>query len=382
MVHPHLAHFSRNISPAQSAPTLASPNAACQSPAMDIIDLRSDTVTRPSPAMRQAMATAPVGDDQYGECPSTNALQEKIATLLGKEAALFVASGTMANQIALKLLTRPGDDVILGHESHIEWHESGAAAANAGVQFTLVGQGGLFNASALKAAFRAPGHVVQPPSTLVVIENTHNRGGGLVWDQAEVSAICDVARALGMRSYLDGARLFNATAATGRSLAELAAPFDLVGVALSKGLGCPVGSLLAGSKELIQQAIRQRRMFGGAMRQSGIIAAAGLYALDHNLARLPDDHANARLMATRIAQAPGVLLDLSTVHSNIVIFRTAANGPRGGAPDAATIVARAREKGVLVSAFAARTVRATTHLDVDADACTRAGEVLAQVMED
>ena len=343
---------------------------------MDIIDLRSDTVTRPSPAMRQAMASAEVGDDQYGECPSTNALQERVAALLGKEAALFVASGTMANQIALKLLTRPGDDVILGAESHIEWHETGAAAANSGVQFRVVGQGGLFGVADFDAAYRAPGHVVQPPTGLVVIENTHNRGGGLVWDQDAVVTVCAAARARGVRSYLDGARLFNAAAANGRSLAELAAPFDLVGVALSKGLGCPVGSLLAGPKALISAAVRQRRMFGGAMRQSGIVAAAGLYALEHNLGRLGEDHANARLMAQRIAQAPGALLDLATVQSNIVIFRCAP-----GAPDAAAVVARARAQGVLVSAFAARTVRATTHLDVDAVACARAGEVLAGIMQ-
>ena len=343
---------------------------------MDMIDLRSDTVTRPSAGMRAAMASAEVGDDQYGECPSTNALQARVAGLLGKEAALFVASGTMANQIALKLLTRPGDDVILGAESHVEWHETGAAAANAGVQFRVVGQGGLFGVGDLMAAYRAPGHVVQPPTGLVVIENTHNRGGGLVWDQAEVLAVCEAARGMGVRSYLDGARLFNAAAAGGRSLAELAAPFDLVGVALSKGLGCPVGSLLAGPAALITAAVRQRRMFGGAMRQSGIVAAAGLYALEHNLGRLGEDHANARLMAGRIAQAPGVLIDLATVQSNIVIFRTAPD-----APDAATIVARAKAQGVLVSAFSARTVRATTHLDVDEAACARAGEVLAQVVQ-
>ena len=343
---------------------------------MDIIDLRSDTVTRPGPAMRAAMAAAEVGDDQYGECPATNALQARIAALLGKEAALFVASGTMANQIAVRLLTRPGDEIVLGVESHLEWHETGAAAVNSGIQFRNVGQGGLFTAADLRAAHRAPGHVVQPPTGLVVIENTHNRGGGLVWDQAEVVAICETARALGVRSYLDGARLFNASVATGMALAELAAPFDLVGVALSKGLGCPVGSLLAGSRDLITAAIRQRRMFGGAMRQSGILAAAGLYALDHHMARLSEDHANARLMARLIAQAPGVDLDLATVQSNIVIFRTVA-----GAPDAAAIVARARARGVLVSAFAARTVRATTHLDVDARACARAGEILAQVMQ-
>lgn len=348
---------------------------------MSTIDLRSDTVTKPSAAMRQAMAQAEVGDDQYGECPSTNALQAKVAALLGKEAALFVASGTMANQIALKLLTRPGDDVILGAESHIEWHETGAAAANSGVQFRVVGprEGngiGLFTEADFRATYRAPGHVVQPPTGLVVVENTHNRGGGLVWNQDDVVAICAAARELGVRSYLDGARLFNAAAASGRSLAELAAPFDVVGVALSKGLGCPVGSLIAGPRDLINAAVRQRRMFGGAMRQSGIVAAAGLHALEHNLARLGEDHANARAMAQRIAQAQGVLLDLSTVQSNIVIFRCAE-----GAPDAATVVARAKAHGVMVSAFAARTVRATTHLDVDRDACLKAGEVLASVMQ-
>jgi len=342
---------------------------------MSMIDLRSDTVTRPTQAMREAMARAEVGDDQYGECPTTNALQARVAGLLGKEAALFVASGTMANQIALKLLTRPGDDVILGYESHIEWHETGAAAANSGVQFRPVGAGGLFTAADFEATYRAPGHVVQPPTGLVVIENTHNRGGGLVWDQAAVEAICAAARARGVRTYLDGARLFNAAAASGRALSDLAAPFDLVGVALSKGLGCPVGSLLAGPSALIAAAVRQRRMFGGAMRQSGIVAAAGIHALDHHMARLGEDHANARLMAARIAQAPGVLLDMATVQSNIVIFRTAA-----GAPDAATIVARARAKGVLVSAFAARTVRATTHLDVSAAECARAGEILAEAV--
>ena len=326
--------------------------------------------------MRAAMAAAEVGDDQYGECPSTNALQALVAALLGKEAALFVASGTMANQIAVKLLTRPGDDVIVGVESHLEWHETGAAAVNSGVQFRVVGQGGLFTAADFMAVYRAPGHVVQPPSGLVVIENTHNRGGGLVWDQDDVVAVCAAARGVGVRSYLDGARLFNVAAAAGRTLAELAAPFDVVGVALSKGLGCPVGSLLAGPRDLITAAVRQRRMFGGAMRQSGIVAAAGLYALEHNLGRLADDHANARLMAARIAQAPGVELDLGTVQSNIVIFRTAPD-----APDAATVVARARERGVLVSVFAARTVRVTTHLDVDAAACARAGEVLAQVVQ-
>jgi threonine aldolase len=342
---------------------------------MDRVDLRSDTVTLPSPGMRRAMAEAPVGDDQYGEDPSVNRLQERVAALLGKEAALFLPSGTMANQIGLKLLTRPGDDVLVGDESHIVWHESGAAAANSGVQFTVIGRGGLFSEADLKAAAKPQGHIVFPPTTLVAIENTHNRGGGVVFPQDRIRAICSAAHAAGMAAYLDGARLFNAAAATGQSLADLAAPFDLVSVALSKGLGCPVGSLIAGSAADIARAVRQRRMYGGALRQSGILAAAGLYALDNNLARLPEDHANARRLAERLAGVKGIDLDLGTVQSNIVIFRLG-----DGAPDAATIVARAREEGILVSAFASRTVRAVTHLDVTGEQCRRAAEVLARVV--
>jgi threonine aldolase len=339
------------------------------------VDLRSDTVTRPSSDMRRAMADAPVGDDQYGEDPTTNRLQERIAALLGKEAALFVPSGTMANQIGLKLLTRPGDDVIVGEEAHIVWHESGAAAANSGVQFTVVGKGGLFTAEEFHAACKPVGHIVFPPTTVVAVENTHNRGGGVVFPQSEAVAICGAARQLGVGTYLDGARLFNAAAATEKSLAELAAPFDVVSVALSKGLGCPVGSLVAGSKATIARAVRARRMFGGALRQSGILAAAGLYALDHNLERLSEDHANARLIAERIAGLPGITLDLATVQSNIIIFEMAA-----GAPDAAAIVARAKDEGVLVSAFAARTVRAVTHLDVSRRECEHAADRLAAVI--
>jgi threonine aldolase len=343
---------------------------------MDRIDLRSDTVTSPSPGMRQAMASAPVGDDQYGEDPSVNRLQARIAELLGKEAAIFVPSGTMANQIALKILTRPGDEVVLGDEAHIVWHESGAGAANSGVQFTVVGRGGLFTAEDLRAAHKPQGHIVFPPTALVAIENTHNRGGGVVFPQSDAVAICETARELGLASYLDGARLFNAAATTGRTLAELAAPFDLVAVALSKGLGCPVGSLIAGRREDLSRARRARRMFGGAMRQSGILAAAGLYALDHNLARLAEDHANARLLAERLAGLRGVSLDLATVQSNIVIFRMAE-----GAPAAAAIVARAQEAGVLISAFGVRILRAVTHLDVSRDECRRAADLLAEVIE-
>jgi threonine aldolase len=338
---------------------------------MERIDLRSDTVTLPSYPMRAAMANAPVGDDQYGEDPTTRALQERIAALLGKEAALFVPSGTMANQIGLKLLTHPGDDVVVGDEAHIVWHESGAAAVNSGVQFTVVGRGGLFTAADLRAAFKPPGHIIFPPSTLVAVENTHNRGGGVVFPQDEAEAICAAARELGMASYLDGARLFNTAVATGRSMAELSAPFDVVSVALSKGLGCPVGSVVAGRRADIQRAVRVRRMFGGAMRQCGILAAAGLYALEKNVSRLAEDHANARILAERLVSTQ-VEIDLATVQTNIVIFRVPAP-----LPDAATVVRRAQEQGVLVSAFATRTVRAVTHLNVDAAQCQHAAEVLA-----
>ncbi len=344
---------------------------------MEFIDLRSDTVTLPNDGMRKAMAEAAVGDDQYGEDPTVNRLQARIAELLGKDAALFLPSGTMANQIGVKLLTRPGDDVIVGDESHVVWHEAGAAAANSGVQFTVAGKGGLFTADDFHAACKPQGHVVFPPTTLVAIENTHNRGGGVVFQQVDAVAICEAARKANVASYLDGARLFNAAAATGKSLKELAAPFDMVSVSLSKGLGCPVGSLIAGGKANITRAVRARRMFGGAMRQSGILAAAGLYALDNNLARLPEDHANARLIAERLAGVRGLKLDLKTVQSNIVVFRTEAP-----APDAATIVARAKEHGVLVNAFGPRIVRTVTHLNVSRDQCARAAAVLVNVIDE
>jgi threonine aldolase len=282
----------------------------------------------------------------------------------------------MANQIALKLLTRPGDEAIVGADAHMMWHEAGAGAANSGVQFTAVGRGGLFTAAEFASALKPRGHIVLPPTGLVAIENTHNLGGGVVFPQAQAVEICAAARAAGVASYLDGARLFNAAVASGVSLAELARSFDLVSVALSKGLGCPVGSVLAGAAAEIAGAVRARRMFGGAMRQSGILAAAGLYALDHHVAGLAEDHANARALAERLAGLRGVLLDLATVETNIVVFNLDA-----GMPDAAAIVARAKEMGVLVSALGPRMVRAVTHRDVSQSACQRAVELLAAVIE-
>jgi threonine aldolase len=342
---------------------------------IDPIDLRSDTVTRPSAAMRAAVAAAPVGDDQYGEDPTANRLQERIAKLLGKEAALWLPSGTMANQAALRALTRPGDDVIVSPESHAVWHEAGAAAANAGVQFTTVGAKGVFTAEEFRAAIKPKDHPLYPPTTLVEIENTHNRAGGVVFPAAEAERICRAAAEHGVATFLDGARLWNAAAATGRSPAELAAPFDLASVALSKGLGAPAGSVLAGRADTIERCLRHRRMLGGAMRQVGLLAAAGLYALDHNLDRLAEDHANARLIAERLAAHERIRVDLDTVQTNILVFDLAP-----GAPDAPTAVARARERGVLIFAFGPRTIRAVTHLDVSREQCARAAEVLMEIV--
>ncbi|HEY7140940.1 MAG TPA: GntG family PLP-dependent aldolase [Methylomirabilota bacterium] len=341
-----------------------------------VIDLRSDTITRPSAAMRAAMAAAPVGNDEYGEDPTVNRLQERMATLLGKEAALWLPSGTMANQVALRVLTRPGDDVIVSRESHTGWHEAGAPAANSGVQLTEIGSGGLFTREEFLAARKPLGHPMHPPTTLVEIENTHNRAGGIVFPRAEAGRICAAARQHGVATYLDGARVWNAAIAGGEPVAELAGPFDLVAVAFSKGLGAPGGSILAGPRDVVQRAVRHRRMLGGGMRQVGILAAACLYALDHNVERLAEDHANARRIAERLTASPRVVLDLAMVQTNIIVFRLAA-----GAPDAATLVARARERGVLLFGIGSRVIRAVTHLDVSRKQCDEAAEILAGIAE-
>ena len=340
------------------------------------IDLRSDTVTQPTDAMRAAMSAALVGDDQYGEDPSTNRLQARCAELLGKEAAVWLPTGTMANQVALRTLTRPGDEVIACRESHAAWHELGGAAANAGVQIHEIGQGGRFSADELRAAVKPRNFAIFPTTTLVEVENTHNRAGGVVVPQADVLRICAVARELGLATFLDGARLWNASAARGLAVSELAAPFDMVAVAFSKGLGAPGGSLLAGSAETIAVADRHRRRMGGAMRQNGIFAAAASYALDHHLARLAEDHANARLIAERLAASGSVRLDLATVQTNIVVFHL----PATLAIDAPTLSAQARSRGVLVNAFGPRTVRAVTHLDVTSAQCERAAAVLQTLL--
>jgi len=340
-----------------------------------MIDLRSDTVTRPTDGMRAAMAAAPVGDDQFGEDPTINELQSRVAALLGKEAALWLPSGTMANQVALRALTRPGDDVIVSRESHAVWHETGGGGANAGVQFTEIGSGGRFTADEFIAAIKPRDHMLYPPTTLVQVENTHNRAGGVVIDQDEAIRICAAARERRITTFLDGARLWNAAVASGKTVAELAAPFDVASVALSKGLGAPAGTMLAGPRDVMRNCVRHRRMLGGAMRQVGILGAAGLYALDHHLDRLSDDHDNAKLIASRLRRHRHISLAADPVETNIVIFSLDAS-----APDAATVIAAARAQGVLVVAFGPRTVRAVTHLDVTREQCERAASVLGEAI--
>ena len=342
------------------------------------IDLRSDTVTLPTRGMRRAIAEAEVGDDQYGEDPSVNRLQEEVAALLGTEAALFLPTGTMANQVALRTLTRPGDDVLVPAEAHIVLHETGAGAANAGVQFTAIGSFGVYDSDDVRAAFKPTGHIVYPPTTLLVAENTHNRAGGVIFPDERLRPALAAARRLGLATYLDGARILNAAVASGVPAASLATGFDLIGLSLSKGIGAPAGSMLAGSHELITRAHRYRRMAGGAMRQAGILAAAGSYGLAHHVERLADDHANARLLAGELGRSDDIVLDMDTVQTNIVVFSLVE---RRGVPDAAAFVATCRERGVLLNAFGPRVVRAVTHLDVDADACRAAAKVMRAVAD-
>jgi threonine aldolase len=336
------------------------------------VDLRSDTVTRPTPGMREAMARADVGDDVYGEDPSVRALEERVAALTGKEAALFVPSGTMGNQLAIACHTRRGDEVIIGEGAHCAWYESGAAAALSGVQFAVAGRGGFFTADELDGAAKAAAYYL-PRTSLVALENTHNRAGGRVFPQAEVARVAGRARAKGYAVHVDGARIWNAAVATGLDVAALLAPADSASVCFSKGLGAPVGSALVGPKPLIVEAHRLRKMWGGGMRQAGVLAAAALYALDHHRARVADDHRNAALFARALAGAPGASVDPAAVETNIVNVDLASAA-------AEAVVAAARARGVLVNAIGPRRLRAVMHLDVDERAVRAGAERLAEAV--
>jgi threonine aldolase len=337
---------------------------------MRTIDLRSDTVTRPTPAMREAIARAELGDDVYGEDPTVNRLQALAAERLGKEAALFVASGTMGNQTSLRALTQPGDVVLAGHGAHLLLYEAGAASALWGVQIQTLGHGGFFDAAELRAAI-APDEVHFAPTRVVALENTHNRAGGRVFPLEQQKDVAQAAKQHGLALHLDGARLWNAVVATGTPAAVWAEPFDTVTFCLSKGLGAPAGSLVCGSHDVIRRVKRARKMLGGGMRQAGILAAAGLHALEHHVERLAQDHANARRLAAGLAKL-GFAVD-PPPETNMVMFQI---------EDTMAFLRETRRRGLLVNPAGPGVFRAVTHLDVTEadvdDALGRIGEVVRQ----
>jgi threonine aldolase len=324
-----------------------------------MIDLRSDTATRPSPGMRRAMAEAEVGDEQRREDPTVNALEERVAALVGHEAAVFLPTATMANQIALKLLTDPGDEVVAEAGCHIFRSELGGAAFHSGLAMKpIVGERGVFGPEDVRAAMWS-GDVHQAPTRLLCVENTHNGGGGKVWPLEQVRAVVAEARALGLAAHLDGARLLHAQVATGIPAAEYGREFDTVTLCLSKGLGCPLGALVAGSAVRMASARRLKHLFGGAMRQAGIVAAAGIYALDHHVERLAEDHANARRLAEGLAEA-GLPVDPAEVETNFVLLDASALGL--SVQEAASLL---QAESVLLSPAGRKgCLRAVTHLDV------------------
>ena len=337
------------------------------------VDLRSDTVTQPCTQMRQAMAEAPVGDDVFDEDPSVHALQDHAAALTGQEAGLFIPSGTMGNQIALLTHCRPGDDVLVGAGAHSFLYEAGGGAALAGVQFSVIGEGGHFDADDVRAAIKTTdgaGHI--PPTSVVSVENTHNRGGGKVMSPAVFAEIAEVAHAHGLMVHIDGARIFNAAAAAGVGVDAWGRHADTITFCLSKGLGAPVGSVLCGAKATIHRAHRYRKMLGGGMRQAGIIAAAGLYALEHNVADLGTDHRRAKRLATALAEMSSATIDVARVESNIVIFDVSGASP-------AEICAAVAED-VLVLPFGPTQIRAVLHRDIGDGDVSRAIAALGRVL--
>lgn len=342
-----------------------------------MIDLRSDTVTVPTAEMRKAIAAAPVGDDVYHDDPSVLALEARVAGILGKEDAVYVPSGTMANQIALRVHTRPGDVVLAAHNAHIDVHEIGAGNALAGLTIRqLEGERGTFTAETVQENVpeipaSMPASLFQPV-TLVACENTHNAAGGTIWPKDRSDEVCAAARALGIATHLDGARLWNAAVASGIPEAEWAAPFDTVSVCFSKGLGAPMGSALAGSAAAISTARRFKQMYGGGFRQAGMMAAGALFAVEHHRDRLAEDHANATRLAAGLAELPGVAVDARSVETNMVYFSTDA--------PAATICERAAAAGVLINPVGSHEIRAVTHLGVDAAGIDRALEVLDPIV--
>ncbi len=337
-----------------------------------MIDLRSDTVTKPTPGMLRAMLAAEVGDDVYGEDPTVNALEAKVAEYLGMEAALFVPSGTMANQIAVRLHCRPGDELLCEATSHVILWEGGGPAALSGVSVhPVAGENGLLTLADVQRGLR-PNDIHSPHTRLIWLENTHNRGGGTVQSLESIAEISGWARDQKLALHLDGARLWNAVVASGTPAKSWAAHFDTVTVCFSKGLGAPVGSALAGTAELIGRARRYRKLFGGAMRQAGFLAAACIYAMDHHIERLAEDHGNAQLIAEAVRTVPGLKLVPARVETNLVWFEV--DGERFETPQGVT--AKLKEQGILMSALGETTVRACTHYGVSRENCERAATAI------
>lgn len=343
-----------------------------------MIDLRSDTVTRPTPGMREAMAAAPVGDDVYGEDPTVGELERRTAALLGKEDAVFVPSGTMSNQVALRTHTSPGDMAIMDAASHMVINEGGGAAALSGVTVWRVwGKGGVFTAEDVETALTVP-HRFNPPHhspvpRVVCVENTHNAGGGVVWPLDALNSVAAAARRNGLALHMDGARLWHAAAALAVSEAELAEPFDSVSVCFSKGLGAPVGSALVGSRDFVARARRFKQMYGGGMRQAGIVAAGALHALEHHRSRLAEDAAHARLFAEALARLDGVEVDLTRVETNIVRFDVTRTS-------ASAFVDACHARGVHMLPGGHRSVRAVMHLQISRADVESALAIIAGVL--
>ena len=339
-----------------------------------MIDMRSDTVTKPTKEMRQAMAWAEVGDAVYREDPTVRELEERTADILGMDAALFMPSGTMTNQIAVRTHTNHGDEMIMDYKTHIHYYEVGGAAAISGVSCRFItGTRGVFTGTDLKTAIR-PYNIHYPVPRLVSIENTHNKGGGSIWPMENIADVADIAHRNNLKLHMDGARLWHATIETGISEREYSKYCDSVSVCFSKGLGAPIGSALAGDITFIQRAERFRKQFGGGMRQAGIIAAGALYALDHHRDRLAEDHEHARIFAEGIANIPGIVIAPDEINTNIVNFHASTI-------DAVMLSQRLIEAGLYVLPTSEDTIRAVTHLDVSRTDIERAVEIVATVMK-
>ena len=336
-------------------------------------DLRSDTVTKPTLAIRQAMADAEVGDDVLGDDPTVKELERRTAEILGKDAAIFVPSGTMANQLAIRCHTQHGDEMLLDANAHMYWYEAGASAALSGVICrTLPGVQGIFSSADVRAALR-PKDIHFPPTRLLALENTHNRGGGAIWPLEQIQEVCSVAREAGIGTHLDGARLWNASVATGIPESVYAKSFDSVSVCFSKGLGAPVGSALTGSTEFVERARRFRKQFGGGMRQAGIIAAGALYALINHRDRLADDHANARKLASGLNEIPGIVVNSHMIDTNMVYFDVKNLS-------AMQLVEHLKEMNILVLSTGDHTIRAVTSLAVNEDDILQAIDAVRSIM--